>query len=462
MSRPARSAARPLALGFALFLSLLVLGGAGWLRLTPPDLVRVGTGFAAKTVCSQVFIAGRIPEDVLRDDVQAPGHPLLRAVRVTVDPEARVVRATLLGFGAPAAASHHDTLGCALIHDADLRPRERPEPIRPAASGVAQSLLMIVPDPNFQALLDDDALTGPGFRAAVILHEGRVVAERYAPGFGPDTPLYGWSMTKTVTAALVGTLLGEGRLSLDDSELFDAWHGDARAAITVAQLLGMESGFQWDEAYGSVSDVNRMLFLSHDMAAQAMASPSAAPPGSEFRYASGTSVLLSHLWQRRLPDPSEAARWPRTALFDPLGMTQAVLEADASGTFVGSSFMMATAREWARFGWFLAEDGEVDGNPLLPGGYAAWMRQATETSNGRYGRGQLWRRGPGGPDAQEDEASLPSDLFWLLGHDGQSVAVSPAHALVVARLGLTPERLGYRPQPLVRAAMDLVPGSPIP
>jgi CubicO group peptidase (beta-lactamase class C family) len=439
--------------GSAATLGIAVLLGATWLWLAPPELVRVGTGYAAKTVCSQVFVAGRDADDVLRLDVQAPGHPLLRGVRVTVDPETRSARATLLGRWAPARAVHHEVLGCALIHKRDLRPHGLLEPEQ-TPGGIRTEAT----NPALQALLDDETLAGPGFRAGVILHEGRVVAERYAPGFGADTPLYGWSMTKTVNAVLVGTLLKAGLLSLEDTDLFPSWSGDSRAEITLAQLLGMESGLAWDEAYGAVSDVNRMLFLEDDMAALAMAAPMAARPGSEFRYASGTSVLLSSVWQDRLADPALAARWPRVALFDPLGMPRAVMEADASGTFVGSSFMMATAREWARFGWFLAQDGQVDGRVLLPEGFVAWMQEATEASEGLYANGQLWRKGPGAASA--DEAPLPVRTFWLLGHDGQSVAVIPERSLVVVRLGLTPEHLGYRPQSLVRDAVERTPPRP--
>jgi len=427
--------------------------------IMPPELVRLGTGFAAKTVCSQVFIAGREAAVVLREDVQAPGHPLLRGIRVSIDPVARSATAKMLGVWAPARAVHHEVLGCALIHRSDRRPlsaggaevspsfpQRHAPPEAEAAShsgGVA---------PRLQALLDNHVLAGPGFRAGVVLYEGEVVAERYAPGFGAQTPLYGWSMTKTVNAVLVGTLIQQGLLSLDEANLIPSWSGDPRSGITLSDLMGMTSGLAWEEAYGTVSDVNRMLFLEDDMAALAMASPLKALPGTDFQYASGTSVLLSWIWQHRLADPELASGWPRTALFQPLGMHQAVLEADASGTFVGSSFMMATAREWARFGWFLAQGGELSGEPLLPEGFVSWMTERTVTSDGVYGQAQLWRRGPG--DADQHSRSLPEDLFWLLGHDGQSMAVMPNLGLVVVRLGLTPEREGYRPQPLVNAMAE--------
>jgi CubicO group peptidase (beta-lactamase class C family) len=191
------------------------------------------------------------------------------------------------------------------------------------------------------------------------------------------------------------------------------------------------------------------------MASYAAAKPLAGKVGEVFSYSSGTTTLLSRLWQDRVG--SEAAVWPRTKLFAPLGMTSAVLEMDARGTFVGSSYLYATARDWARFGQFLLQDGVWKGRAILPSGFVAWMREAAPASDGAYGRGQLWLQGPEGdvPDGADPDAGfgLPEDIFWLEGHDGQSVAVIPSKKLVVVRMGLTPSKLGYRPQALVSAAV---------
>src|SRR5690606_15859168 len=145
----------------------------------------------------------------------------------------------------------------------------------------------------------------------------------------------GWSMTKTVTAALVGTLVREGRLSLDQDGLFENWNGDERGSITVADLLAMSSGLEFHEDYGTVTDVTRMLYLEPDMVAFAAAKPLAGPVGETFNYSTGTSVRLSRIWQDTFDDPVAALSWPREVLFGPLHMTSAVLEADARGTFVG-------------------------------------------------------------------------------------------------------------------------------
>jgi CubicO group peptidase (beta-lactamase class C family) len=258
-----------------------------------------------------------------------------------------------------------------------------------------------------------------------------------------------------VTAAIIGTLVKEGRIEVERARLFEAWAGDGRGAIKTSDLMAMSSGLEFNEDYGDVTDVTRMLYLEPDMAAFAAAKPLAGEVGKVFSYSSGTTVMLSRLWQDAVGDPNEALAWPHEALFGPLGMTSAVMETDARGTFVGSSYMYATARDWARFGQFLLQDGIWNGVELLPPGFAAWMREPAPASNGEYGRGQVWLHGPvaGTSEGQDPDAGfdLTADAFWLLGHDGQSIAVTPSKRLVVVRLGLTPSKLGYKPQRMLEA-----------
>lgn len=433
----------------ALFLLALV-GVTGWLALSPPELIRLGTAYTAKIVCSNRFLAGRDGDEVLRVDVQAPGHPLLGYMSIDVDDRERKVAARLLGTFAEGRAIYRDGTGCVTVPDGDDAAAALPPlPARPAPDMTALWPAGEKVEPSHPALagiLDDPDLTGPGMRAVVVVHDGRIVAERYGEGFAWDTPLLGWSMTKTVTAAIIGKLVGDGMLTLDQDGLFEAWDGDDRSAITIADLLAMSSGLEFNEDYGSVTDVTRMLYLEPDMAAFAADKPQVAPRGQRFSYSSGTTVLLSRIWQEAFADPAAALAWPRSALFGPLAMTSAVLEADARGTFAGSSYLYATARDWARFGEFLRNDGMWNGERLLPEGFVSWMREPAPASGGSYGRGHLWLRGPGG-----EAAGVPADTFWLSGHDGQSVAVSPSQRLVVVRLGLTPSWIGFRPQRLVGA-----------
>src|SRR5690606_35612625 len=136
------------------------------------------------------------------------------------------------------------------------------------------------------------------------------VGERYGEGFDATTPLLGWSMTKTVTSAIIGTLVGEGRLSLDQDGIFEMWGADERGAITVADLMAMSSGLTFNEDYGDVTDVTRMLYLEPDMAVFAADKPLEAPPGEVFTDSSGTTVMLSRIWQDAFDDRAAALAWP--------------------------------------------------------------------------------------------------------------------------------------------------------
>lgn len=449
-------------LGLLALVVLLLIGAVGYLLVSPPELLRVATGYSAKIVCSNVFIASRDAQEVMAVDVQAPGHPLLKYVGVSVDVAGESVTARLLGMFAPSVAIHRPGLGCASVPDGDLAkaktvqlaslppptldPSDAPWPAGERVEPTQQAVLA--------SILADPELVGPDMRAVVVVKGGAIAAEAYGPGVGPETPLLGWSMTKTVNAALIGRLVLEGKIGLDDAALRPEWT-DARKDITLRDLLGMESGLSFNEDYGDVSDVNRMLFLEPDMAGFTAAQAQVAVPGEQFNYSSGTATLLSRIWMDRIGDESAALAYPRTALFEPLGMTSAVLEADASGTLVGSSYMYATARDWARLGLFLARGGSWNGTPMLPSGWVAAMDMSNGLP-GDYSQMQSWLTGPHESEGEGD-VGLPPDIFWLQGHDGQTIAVIPSEDLVVVRLGLTPWKLNYWPERLVKAVADALP-----
>lgn len=442
-------------------LGLVVLAIAAlfaWLYLAPPELIRVGSGYSAKIVCSNVFIAGRDANDVLAVDVQAPGHPLLRLMRVSVDKNRGTVSAGLFGVLGKGIAVSRDGLGCASVPDGNVTKARRTSiHVEPAAK--KQDVLWpegervdSSQDPEVAKILDDPGETGTGMRAVVVVKNGHIVAERYGDGFSQKTPLLGWSMTKTVNAAIVGTLVKDGKMTVTDKGLFAPWKADGRAAISLADMMAMSSGLEFNEDYGDVADVTRMLYLEPDMSGFAESKPLAGEVGKVFSYSSGTAVMLSRLWQDAIGDKDKALAWPGKALFEPLGMHSAVLETDEQGTFVGSSYFYATAHDWARFGQFLLQGGVWNGNEILPAGFVDWMREPALASK-VYGKGQLWIEGPGDEESPGAgiASGLPKDTYWMEGHDGQTVAIIPSEQLVVVRLGLTPAKLGYRPQTMVAA-----------
>lgn len=452
---------------------LIVAGGVATLAVRPPELLKVGANFGAKIVCSNVFIAGRDGQTVLADDVQAPGHPALKYLKVSVDQRRKTVRAQFFGFIGDGMAVYRPGTGCAAVPDGDVAlasqyqfkpiPIWAPSPNVPWPTGALAET-----NPTVQGLLEREALAGPGMRGVAVIHRGRLIAQRYGAGFSATTPLLGWSMTKTVTAALVGMQIADGKLSLQRSGFWP--QDDERARITVAQLMSMTSGLRYNEAYGDVSDVTRMLYLEPDMAAFTAAQPAEAAPGSKWNYSSGSTVLLSRIWQRAAAGDAavqgpaatsaDILALPHNRLFAPLGMNSALMEADARGNLVGSSYMYANTLDWARFGQFLLQDGVWQGKHILPDGFVDGMREVAPASNGQYGQGQVWRRGPAGdtPEGQNPDArfQLPADTYWMQGHDGQSIAIVPSQQLVVVRLGLTPRRLLYQPQPLLAAVVKAV------
>ena len=436
--------------------AVIVVAGAGWLYVRPPELLRIGDGYAAKIVCSNVFLAGRDANAVLAVDVQAPGNPLLRLIRVQVDEAGKQVTARILGLFAANYAIYRDGLGCTAVPDGDFAAARKavPEPVVTKPSEDAP-VLPIENDAAISELLADPRLTGENMRAVVVVHDGKIVAENYGKGFGPQTPLIGWSMTKTVNAALVGRLMLDGKIGAEDAGLFAQWRDDKRSQITLGQLLGMESGLRFNEDYGTVADVTRMLYLDTDQTALPASLALDDDPGTQFNYSSGTSVLISRIWMDRLGDEKQAIDYPRTALFDPIGMSSAVFEVDARGTFAGSSYLYATAHDWVRFGQFLLQDGVWNGERLLPESFMSMMRTPTASSGGMYSHGQSWLRPPG--SGRSGETGIPDDAFWLEGHDGQSMVIVPSASLVMVRLGLTPSWLRYRPENLLKEILAKLP-----
>jgi CubicO group peptidase (beta-lactamase class C family) len=328
-----------------------------------------------------------------------------------------------------------------------------PEPGKPAVAryaddaAVSEKALKDAVAPFFE----DPALAET--RAVLILHGGLIVAERYAPGYGPDSRLISWSMAKSVTATLVGFMVADGLLSLDDPAPVTEWlnTGDARNKITLRHLLYMSSGIDHTEtAEEDVAiydaDTTRMLFLDgrENVARYAEGRMLEAVPGSKFEYSSATSTIIADIMTRTLTDSrSPKIRrdvmldYARGRLFEPLGMTSAFPEFDRNGTMLGGSMIHATARDWGKFGEFLRNNGSVKSAQLLPTSWPRFMKTASPTNNS-YGA-HIWlnRRNGDRPEQPLFPDKAPADVFAAIGHLGQYVVVSPQHKLTIVRLGKT-------------------------
>jgi len=296
----------------------------------------------------------------------------------------------------------------------------------------------------------DDLFSKEGLgetRALVVVHGGVIAAERYAPGYDAETRFVSWSMAKTVTAVMIGMLVSDGRLRLDESVPEPRWNrpGDARAEITLRQLLQMRSGLTHTEA-GPVpydSSEVRMLFMDgrDNMADWATAETLEAEPGAKFEYSSNTTVILADIAARVLTDSSDpdirrevVDDYLQTRLFGPIGMDSMVPEYDAHGTLIGGSLMHANARDWAKFGEFLRNKGSYRGAQLIPRKWISFMTTPSPRS-GFYGA-QTWLNLDSGIDRDEEQADRgPDTMFAAIGHMGQYVLVSPEQRLTVVRLG---------------------------
>jgi CubicO group peptidase (beta-lactamase class C family) len=412
----------------------------------------IGAAYAAKLVCSGVFVSQRDARSVFAEDVAADDLSFLRYMDVKVDRGSREVQASFFGLGSRKAV-YREGQGCAVAHgEAAARPashnagpagstRAQPavkDDLEIAGGSTGQSdrsrlqaaLQWAFSEPN-PALLRRT-------RAVVVLHKGRLVAERYAEGFTKDTPLPGWSMAKSVENALVGILVKEGKLSVSDPLAIPEWSApdDPRRKITLEHLLRMSSGLQFREDYRDpLADVTYMLFGAADAGAYAAAKPLEAAPGTRWSYSSGTSNIIARAMRRTVGD-TDYLDFPRRALFEQVGMASAVMETDAGGTFVGSSFMYATARDWARFGLLYLHDGVWAGKRILPEGWVAYARTPAPSAAERHYGAHFWLRVSRGYRCGGDEP-LPADSFHAIGFGGQFITVIPSRELVLVRLGLT-------------------------
>lgn len=413
----------------------------------------LGSGVLAQLLCSSTFVSHRDPQAVVVEDMSGPGYELVPLFQWRVERDREHAIASMFGLGRRVAI-FREGLGCTLIvntTEAQLRAQasdivpsapaldpdapwpegervdlKAPSEVDRVALAAAVEAAFAEPDPHHRRRT----------RALVVVHGGRIIAERYAPGFDATMPLIGWSMAKMVTNALVGIAVQNGKLALADEDLLPEWRGDERRHITLAQLLRMTSGLSFNEDYEDhSSDVIQMLFVKGNKAGFAAAKPLQYAPGSHWSYSGGTSNIIALILRRCFTDKSDYLRFPREHLFQPLGMRSAVLEPDEVGAFVGSSFMYASARDWARLGLLYLRDGVWQGRRLLPQGWVSYSLAPTRGApDARYGA-HIWLKLP--QSSKLGEPPLPEDAHYMLGHDQQIVVVVPSRDLVIVRLGLT-------------------------
>jgi CubicO group peptidase (beta-lactamase class C family) len=418
-----------------------------WAKYRPDRAIRVATGYVAHNLCSKTFVSGLDPQTVFVEASDRAGIRDLRwFLRYQLDRAAMTAGASTLGLFASHAA-FHEGFGCVLIHGSQppyllksdlvaLKTLKTP-PLLPEIAGPD----VVEPsDSAMKAALDHafEEPAAPPFRrtkAVVVVQDGRVIAERYAKGIGVETPLIGFSMTKSVVSALIGIMTLQGLTSPSLPAPISEWHGatDPRREIEVGHLLRMTSGLELDETNSGFDPSSQMVFLHNDMAGFAIKAPLIAPPGTRWHYSSATTEILAKVIRDAVGGPEQTLSYAWRELFNPLGMRDVTLEFDASGTLQGSAFMFASARDWARFGLLYLDDGVVGGKRILHEDWVDYSAAATLDTD--YGAGFWTNRSENGRAKARVRLGIPRDAFFASGDLGQRIVIIPSQHLVLARLG---------------------------
>lgn len=438
MTHPTKSkTGRKILLGFLTILLLAITGGAVFLSTLLPII----TGYAAKNMGSAVFVQGRTPEEVDSTDLN---FSFIKFTKNKVDLNDSSVTSRFL-WG-KSKAIDRDEFGVTLVRktkEKSLRETKFPQIPEPYYSKDTLSWPLgdLFPDSltgiNSEALasvskklVQENGYGGNVF-AFIVLHKGIPVAEAYKPQFNKDSRFLSWSMAKSVINALVGVLVKEDGIDINKPTGLEEWKDDERSKITLNDLMQMQSGLEWNEDYGSRSDVNVMLFCKPDMAAYVRDQKLQHPAGTNWVYSSGSSNVVSYIIRKHFGDDSIYYAFPYTHLFNKIGITDAVLEVDPSGTFIGSSYLYATARDYARFALLYQQDGVFNGGRIFPEGWVKYTREPAKASNGEYGS-LFWLHGQG------EVPSAPEDTYMCMGHDGQRIFIIPSQELIVVVLGYSP------------------------
>lgn len=427
-----------------------VVGALMWFHI-PSN----AAGVVAQTVCSAKYVSGRdLPTDQLVASDVTPQSPILGVVSTSVDDGAHTVTSKFLGIVSRTSALQTGR-GCVLDAPADPTAKPYvPAPANPAAwpagdgttpsSEVDTAALTKVVDAAFEG--SDDPM-GLAARGVAVVQSGKLLLLKDGTGIKQNTSLLGWSMTKTVTGMLAWKKLQEKGISIETPvvDAFPAgrapswvaqWREDDRKKVTIADLMFMRSGLALDEGYGPTGDVVQMLYGESDMSGWAAQHPLDHAPATYWEYLSASTNILAAVVKAQFATDAEYVSYSKSALFEPLGLTTATLSTDASGTWVGSSYLWASTADWARLGQLMLDDGRWKGTQVIPSGW--WKLAGTPAMPSGEGHGygaQTWI--PGIADGGECATTpgYPKDALLMEGHYGQVVAMVPSKAAVIVRLG---------------------------
>ena len=453
-----------LLLGSVLLIAIIYLS----ITFTP-----IMAGMAAKTMCSCVYVLGRSPDSVKEKELSV--FPGLSSAKIEFI-DSNAVTATILG--STKKAIYRKGLGCTLLaerSEAEVRSQKiisaDPSVVDqnslawPSGNILSDTLLPGVDYTKIKHAMDDAFIdTNPdkplNTLAVIIVYDGNIVGEKYAEGLDLNSKLMGWSMTKSLTNALVGTLVKDGKLNLNQPAPVAEWKTDERKNILLNDLMHASTGLEWNESYFLPGDFHNMFIHSDDKGGYAASKQLEYKPNEVFEYSSGTTNLISKIIRQTVGD-SNYPRYAYEKLFYKIGMYHTLVELDASGTFVGSSYGYASARDWARFGLLFLNDGIWNGERILPEGWIKYSSTpAPAAPIGQYGA-QWWLNAGAKDDPNKSyHPELPRDEYAAEGFEGQFVMIIPSRKLVVVRLGVSHHGSGMIP--LLQKIISARPENPAP
>lgn len=402
------------------------------------------TGYAAKNVASGVFVAGRTQESIEKEDINF--FPV-KLSKNRVDLENHEATGRFLLW--KSRAVYNEGLGCTLVKGFSKKEVEQldypeveipagdPDTIPwPAGDLIADTIPAGINLDKLNRILDrvfEDTATFRGTFSVLVVFKDQIIAERYRQDFTRNTRFLSWSMAKSFTNAITGLLVKEGKIDINAPLGLKEWKDDERRNITLHHLLTMTSGLEFNEAYSKLklTDATTMLLKKGDMGDYAASKKLVASPGSRWEYSSGSVNIIQDYVRSVIGNDDEYLAFPAEALFSKTGMRSVVWEVDASGTFVGSSYLYATMRDYARFGLLYLHDGYWLGTQLLPDGWVKYTTEPANGSDGSYGA-LFWLNKSG------QFPGIPEDMFYCDGYDGQRIFIIPSKELIIVRTGCSP------------------------
>lgn len=439
-------------------------------------IVKIGLGYAAKTACSGVFIANRTLKSIQQNEI---ANSAASISKISINKQQKSATAKFLWL--QRKAIYREGLGATLISEAAESTLKNITRITNTES--EQRTILMSKDiknytneaSNFNCQLLKQAFTyafdepqkdNPrNTRAAIIVYKGNIIKEQYANGFNENTPLRGWSLTKSVMHALVGILVKQQKLDINAPIAIPQWKSnpsDERNKITLNHLLQMNSGLDFIEKYSIFSTVNTMLWLKADASKFAAAQKLLHQPGTHWNYSSGNTNIISKIIRDQFPNYQDYLNFPYQYLFEPLGMHSAQMEADASGTYVGSSFMYATARDWTKFGLLYLNNGIHKCKQILTEDWVAYASKRNKVSNHGTYAAHFWKNAiEPTPDMESNKywPGLPDDMFYANGYEGQNIVIIPSKETVIVRLGQTKDRHNWDVGKFVELVLKALPAS---